>query len=84
MRDLRLVGDAEVRELHSFRVPMSVMRDATYSAETQAELKLLYKALDRLDVMPTQRAALLDVIQRWDENDATEIVRVDLGPEGAA
>lgn len=70
--DLHLVG-AEVHELHSVRVPpLSTMRDATYSDETQRELKLLYKALDRLDVLPTRRAALLDVIERWDANEGSE------------
>lgn len=75
--DLRLVG-AEVHELHSVRIPpLSKMRDATYSEETQAELKILHTYLERLDVMPTQRAALLDVIERWDANEETEFVSID-------
>lgn len=55
--------------------PSVTYRDATYSAETQEQLRLLMESLDLGDyVTKSERAALRDVIARWDANDATETI----------
>lgn len=53
-----------------------VMRDATYSAETQAELKILLALLERFKMWPEQAVALRDVVERWEANDATEFTPI--------
>lgn len=55
---------------------ITVYRDATYSAETQERLRELLGRLTSVDGWLADPCvhALSNVIERWDRNDATEIV----------
>lgn len=54
--------------------PSVTYRDATYSAETQAKLKELLSWVGVTVGGQGYVGPLLDVIDRWDANEATEMV----------
>lgn len=64
----------------------TVYRDAAYSAETQERLRELLGRLTSVDGWNADPCvhALADVVERWDHNDATQLIVDDPEPEDVA